>query len=466
MIHILQVSNSSFKQNHASQAAGAILAQGELSTFMGNGTADEGRIVEDSWHNILSCLIHSSMFVGHTARYGGAIVAIGVHILLEKSYFVNNSVKDTIDTDGIGGAVFLYSEFGARFQISSSSFVQNSASQTGGAIETTSQTIIQDSKFLENSAGWGGGAIAIVNFNITSHVKPKLTVFTCRFLGNTANYGGAIYSKHVSLILMNCHFMKNSALQHTNVAGMGGAVYISLLNRDHSAQISNSTFNQNQASGGGGGGVLVTSSSSGPTIDWSTLLQKMTVRADGRFIVPSVNITTSHHKSRKHVNITNCTFLHNTAELGGALVTISVPIFIQNNHFENNSVPAHTMKGIPGNHISSSLLDSGGAVVVIGAQANVKDSQFIRNIAKSQAGALWFSSSTPLTITRCLFQFNVAVTGGALFSSEYPFSTETQLFLLVQNSTFTHNSAVYGGGISCSGSFLFTFCNFKNNTAG
>ncbi len=509
------VSHSSFSQNHATSDGGAIYAESpaiiddctftENSAVLEGGAAELISFVKMKPNSAPMVPICNCTFFGNTAEYGGAIHAYDVSLFFKNNQMDNNSAS-------FGGAIEWYSTMNTNniLHVSNSSFNQNHAPQKGGAIlaqgewstfmrngtadasriesspHNTWKCHLENCTFVDNTGGHGGAIDAfIVNLNITAiDVKPELTVFNCRFVGNTGNFGGAIKSEHVILILTNSHFMKNSALQYTNVTGMGGAVYITLLNREHSAQISNSTFNQNQASGGGGG-VVVVSSSSHPILHQSTFLENKTVMANGTFITPSGNITTSHLKSRKHVKIINCTFLQNTAQWGGALAVISVPLFLQNSHFENNSAAVHTTECIGGAiYISSNnILDSnqislssfkqnhaaelGGAIAILGPQANVKDSLFFKNSAGQMGGALYFMLLTPWTITRCIFQFNIAEIGGALCSFDFSIMADTPLSLVIQNSTFTHNTAsIDGGAIYRIGSFFCTFCNFLKNKAG
>ena len=109
---------------------------------------------------------------------------------------------------GSGGAIRLQER--GRATVSDSSFIGNSA-EYGGAIGIVSlrpptlQLAVKQSRFIRNEATWSGGAIAI-------HAG-SATIANSSFTGNSAKYhGGAIYLSYVPrLEVTNSSFLDGSA---------------------------------------------------------------------------------------------------------------------------------------------------------------------------------------------------------------------------------------------------------------
>jgi predicted outer membrane repeat protein len=137
-----------------------------------------------------------------------------------------------------GSAVYFYSS-GAT--IRGCKFINNSASYMGGAISFGTETVaeIEECTFYGNTARYGG---AVYYFGADVLIK------NCEFTGNTAvNDGGAITSDWTgsgNIRIMGCEFTGNSA----GVDGLGGAVHIGT---ETVAEIAGCTFSDNTAPNGG-----------------------------------------------------------------------------------------------------------------------------------------------------------------------------------------------------------------------
>ena len=105
----------------------------------------------------------------------------------------------------------------------------------GGAIITRGTLVISESSFVDNAATDYGGAIEVVT--------GELTVSGCTFSGNDAFGGGAIDKADGSVTIENSTFHNNSSLSD------GGGFY----NYVGTAVVVNSTFSDNSADAAGGG---------------------------------------------------------------------------------------------------------------------------------------------------------------------------------------------------------------------
>jgi predicted outer membrane repeat protein len=143
------------------------------------------------------------------------------------------------------------SGFGATVTITNSSFINNTALESGGAI-TWADADVDNCLFVGNTAPSAGGAIAgwgsVTNSTFTGNSAGKWggamnldgSVSNCVFRNNSATlHGGAIYG---SGKLTNVLFVNNSAT-------MGGAIYAV----DDTLVVTNSTIVNNEADGTGGG---------------------------------------------------------------------------------------------------------------------------------------------------------------------------------------------------------------------
>ena len=98
---------------------------------------------------------------------------------------------------------------------------------------------------LENCVIKNGSADAYMGGGILVDDNASLTVRNCRFEGNTASYGGAIYANSGTdtIIIENCTFANNTATYNEGNGGGGVCLY------SKSATITNCTFTGNNGGG-------------------------------------------------------------------------------------------------------------------------------------------------------------------------------------------------------------------------
>jgi hypothetical protein len=197
--------------NSASFRGGAIYA-------IGSGLA----------HHVDIVVSDSEFIENDVLEYGGAImVADQTRLTVTRSTFMGNEARTV--GNSCGGAIYLLNEGGA--QISGSSFVDNHAGYTGGAI--TSQTchtyelqhldatvVVQGSQFEDNSADCAGGAIESLGLVVRTSVFSRNEAGTCA--------GGAIAIKNTpsgSRVELISNVFTENALTG-DACCEGGAVYV------------------------------------------------------------------------------------------------------------------------------------------------------------------------------------------------------------------------------------------------
>ena len=259
-----------FTNNQAKIAGGAIvtgdvrnetlnlnanLKEIKNSIFENNKATDKsgggGAIMNNQFTNTLT--INSSSFNSNSANDGGAIFNTG-NLAVSNSTFTNNTAQRT------GGAIANVSDteqkVNANLTVQNSNFYNNQSDMAGGAIYTDSTLTVKKSDFYNNrtnktvsaenskgneeSSGLGGGAI--------SSVMGDLNIEEASFTNNETNgNGGAIYSLIGNQNIKNSDFTGNKAEQD------GGAIYaLSLDNSKETTTITDSNFINNTAVKNGG----------------------------------------------------------------------------------------------------------------------------------------------------------------------------------------------------------------------
>lgn len=225
------------------------------SIFENNKATDKsgggGAIMNNQFTNTLT--INSSSFNSNSANDGGAIFNTG-SLAVSNSTFTNNTAQRT------GGAIANVSDteqkVNANLTVQNSNFYNNQSDMAGGAIYTDSSLTVKKSNFYNNrtnktvsaenskgneeSSGLGGGAI--------SSVMGDLNIEEASFTNNETNgNGGAIYSLIGNQNIKNSDFTGNKAEQD------GGAIYaLSLDNSKETTTITDSNFINNTAVKNGG----------------------------------------------------------------------------------------------------------------------------------------------------------------------------------------------------------------------
>jgi len=213
---------------NAARFAGGIHSSGTLtitnSTFTSNTSQEDAGAI---YLNSGTLTISDTTFQSNSARYGSGIYANDGTVSLTNVTFRSNTANE----QGAG----LFQRHGT-VTITGGTFDANNA-RFGSAIYVRGALSVTGATFLNNVAVEEGAAIYNENGN-----QSAVTVTTSTFTGNRARYGGAIYNR-ARLNVTNSTFATNSATES------GGAVYHQNGNTQNG--IAGSCFTGNTARFGG-----------------------------------------------------------------------------------------------------------------------------------------------------------------------------------------------------------------------
>ncbi|MBZ9570049.1 right-handed parallel beta-helix repeat-containing protein [Methanobrevibacter sp. TMH8] len=294
--------------------------------------------------------IKNCTFTNNTATsYGGAIYSYGNNLEIKNCTFTNNRANHA-------GAIYSQS---SNFKVIGSIFTNNRANSGnyyGGAIFDIygSNSTLTNCNFTNNTAGWGGA--------IFYYLTNDVTITNTTFEDNVANWygaaGGAIYAEGNNYKFIDCNFTNNEALY-----GYGGAI----IHHGANHSVSNSTFTNNRASNSGGAIYIHNFSSAGT--------------------------------ATYNFKLTNCTFINNTADIGGAIYNQCNSSTITNSNF-----------------IANNALNRGGAIGNVN-NLTVTDSNFTDNTASNHGGAIYNNVNSNISVLRNIMSGNSANLGQMIYNN-------------------------------------------------
>ena len=331
----INIKSSEFNDNQAS-------ASSDIETSTGGGAIHvEGK----------NATIKDSTFNANSALKGGAIFIIVNETDVVDCNFTANSVFKFDLNEGFGGAIYL--EDAHDTDILGSTFIDNTASINGGAIdwhEGCTEGQIVGCEFINNTARANAGAVfwfgykgIIKDSNFTNN---RANGTEKCIMGNSGD-GGAIMWTGSYGGVENCIFTDNYAKDH------GGAVF--LRGVEGRADCTNNSFKdsifENNVAGSNGG-----------AIDW--------------------------HDGASNGRIENSVFNNNTAHRSaGALYWNGHDGGIYGSNFTNNRV-------VGDNPSSAGKGGDGGAVIWLGPNGLANECIFINNSAPKNGGAVYLESSS------------------------------------------------------------------------
>ena len=307
-------------------------------------------------------------------------------------------------------------------------FMDNDA-YYGGAlyIADCTESLFANCKFIDN-VGYFGGVLDMADVGKTSfvgcefinnmalddegnyhtggalHIQNASTYLSgCKFAGNSASHGGAIYlinSTGVSVI--DCDFSNNTA------SATGGAIYLDV---GKNAQVNKCNFKNNSAHYGG-----------------------------GMYIGNATN-----------VEIDSSNFTQHDAHYGGAICLMNYyNVIIDNCRFAHNSVFQETDGST-----------AGAIYAELGQIFRLKNSYFNNNMAVA-AGAVFLGNAYDTIIENCNFTSNY----GLYYGGAINFNNNV-LKLQVLSTSFTANYAFWGGALYMLTleDAKFNSCYFQDNQA-
>ncbi len=282
----LSVVNTQVRGNTATAGGGIYNTGGQVSVTAGSSinlntaSSGNGGGIENTSNGSLT--IANASFEGNRAIGGGGN-GLGGAIRHDSFQAFEITASNFSGNEAVlGGALQVGND--TPLQVSGSSFVDNVASQDGGALHAVFLSV-QNSSFETNVAGISGGAIL---------AQAVAGISDSSFVTNEALAGGAIQS--VNLELNNVELRENSAF------GGGGAVSIS-----DSATIDRSRFIDNTGGVGGGLHVHDTGGTGNPTSITRSLFTGNTATDGGGLYI------------RSNASIGNTTIHNNFASNAGGL---------------------------------------------------------------------------------------------------------------------------------------------------
>lgn len=320
-------------------------------------------------------------FVRCTAENGGGAAVLQGEPIFAGCRF-EQCVADSTTGSGQGGAVDCSSAFGGAVSMTFTdcTFAAN-VGRLGGAIETMRDCTIQGCTFTGNVSGTGSGGAIFASSILSS---PILDVSGSEFSGNSAQWGGAVYSDSPGPVAVvadftNCRFLDNHAV---NPIGGGGGVF---------TDGGISTFNGCSFTSNSGhfGGALDNFNFSSVTASACTLSTNTGLTSGGA--ASNVLATCA---------FTDCVFTGNTAStVGGAVNNFISSMTFTTCSFAGNSASAQ-----------------GGAVY--SDSANDYDSHFVDctfDANTATAGGAYYGEGDQPYVVGGLFHANVAGQGGAIY---------------------------------------------------
>ena len=254
----------------------------------------------------------------------------------------------------------------------------------------------------------------------------------CYFINNSGDIGGAIYSSGVNALISNSYFVFNNAISRD-----GGAVYH--LDGD-GFNVLNSTFIKNHASNGGGAISSIAS-----IMEYDELIENPHSKyVDCSFVNNTASLGGAIYDSGDKAEFDNLTFIFNSASSGGAIYNQGV-----NDNIADCSFIGNTAFGAD--------YSNGGAIYNLGLNSKISSSDFLNNSADYLGGSI-YQAGANIYCNDCNFNYSSSFYGGAIYLNGRGGR--------VAYSSFNNNFASSGGAIyNDAVNFIISDNNFRNNNA-
>ncbi|MBQ4569301.1 MAG: hypothetical protein IJA62_04535 [Ruminococcus sp.] len=481
------IESSDVKNNMATSYAGVVYATSGTVNFTG-GTVSENTATSGGvfFTEAADVLINETTVTKNTSTSNG-----GVAYAEDGSFEFKNAIVSENSAESNAGVIYVrYTDV----VLDSSEFNGNTSGNNGGVLYLSGArgTIKNDCSFVGNSASNHGGAIYDVYTNAVNTEEEQrdkaygdLTVTGGTFESNTA-MSGAVVS-----IRTGCDAEFNSStFLNNSVSGFadendgngegGGAVYVGF----GSLTLNDVTASGNSASDFGGvvevmssdvtinggkysenttvSGAVVRAISDSTVMINDALIEKNTAVDYGVIYQNKGNLTLSNVTASENtagfggvlyasnasvnVDITNSTFVKNSAYLGGALNINSGTATVTDSTFTENSALKN----------SSGSYGNGGAVIVTGGTVIASgENVFESNSAENHGGAVYVTYSNvnnekvggTVNMTDGVFKNNTAAVSGGAISSRTNGNVTLTGTKLISNSALSNKLNEGGGAI-------------------
>ncbi len=483
---IVILGNAVFEGNSSEFSGGAIYTGGSLivrnSEFRGNHSVYSGGAIyfhntKDSEWQPREAELTGCVFENNSASLGGAVIfsrsnkadpeAVGVAATVKDCKFIKNTAVKTSENPGNGGAIYITQL--ADVTVSECEFTENTATTSGGGVSVHSQADVKlsDSRFHKNTAVNGGAVYLSVN-SISS--LSGLTLTENKAIANEEGKdgnGGAIYGHTAKVTAEKLNIQNNNAYQH------GGAIYLSAttltLDKDSSIEGNSAgdhggaiylTYTKNQDDSRIGAKLIA----NGTQIKGNTAKSggAVSVRSDceavlteAKLIENSATATVDDvmgggavYVGYGKVSLTDVTMDKNTSVYyGGAVFSRDSDVTIEGGsvtgsegatgaalHFRDNTAAKLSNVTVSGNNSVAN------GVIYTNSGSLELDSVTASDNKASNGGVLYASgAATVISVNNSTFSKNSAKYGGSIYF--------TQSTLNLKNSTFIENSANLGGAV-------------------
>ena len=444
---------------------------------------------------ILNCIFDNNT-VTNLGGYGGAIGWNSKKGLILNSNFTRNHAAN-------GGAMYVGGNCN-EINIIQSNFSENNATVKGGAINVESSSIIINaSKFFDNCAGDGGALYVGGQSNVNN-------IYSSIFKGNKAygGFGGAINWEMASGMILD------SALTG-NCADYGGALYIGGFTVETIVKYCNFTDNHAKYSGGAidcNSSKLYLSESRFDA-NWAQFGAALCREINAHGGNGSNNVFINNHAfvsgaalgwmGSLNITIVNYTFINNSADVSGGAIYASptcgncsiIDSYFESNYVTNETLGVDSFTWTAWDGTSMEFLTSltydlalvnrtimnstkttyyyaygdnfherlgiGGAANILGSDAEIINSQFIKNYAKLGGGIYVGATGGKTFIENSKFISNVAYQNGGAINL-YASSVHIDYGEFIDNSAI-NGSALYVGGVGTNNKVHSSI--FKGNNA-
>ena len=390
--------------------------------------------------------LHDCLLEANQSTHSGA-VHVGGRATVTDCLFRKNKA-----TGGFAGALRLQ---GSQTIISNTSFVGNNATNHGGAIQNNrADMTLTNCHFEGNASGADGGAVA--NWG-----GGKTTLTTCTFISNTAKNGGAITNmvnastdSPSELTVNKCVFKGN--LQSEDIdAEKGGA----LINNGSVTTISNCSFEYLQAARGGAvANQIYKEKIAQMRLEKGTTFTSNKAERGGA--VANIDATAEIFNSDF---IENDASGHGGA-VYNAFETIPAVMTIKGTTFERNTSSGNG--GAIMNWYADKESGEAAPQISIHNSSFVENRVTSKNTYASQGGAI-ANQCAVLSVAGTEFKGNYAAHAGAIYSYDCELNTATAIsnkvaYTYVYNSSFDGNDLDTDANSSAQGADLRSHGKSKN----
>jgi len=465
---ILNIFMTTFTDNNASRAGGAIYAQDSQNVKINESSFINNKVTGSEFGggalyttgNFAVTIIKSNFTLNTVFNRGGAIYSSNCTYDISESKFDNNTAL-------MGGAIFFSGRpTGSLINIAMSNFTNNSATDTqygGGALVTSGNcdvTII-NSNFVSNNAFSNGGAIYSSN---TSNIgSNKYTISGSTFKDNTAQLGGAIYNLHSDFTITNSLLDSNIAKGSDGVNCAGGAIY----QNNGVLTISYSNFTKNSATKDGARGGSIANVNGVNNINFCQFNENQASTGSAIFNRDILNLRNSNFTKNGYALaigkntgvVENCIFIDNTIAIGYTLNSNKIDWAVGSNIFQNNAYVL-AIDGLNNNiTIKGSLANNKNGILFTSySGGNILRDSTISGIS---GYAIVFDNTQYFnTIEKCTISNNLI--GVYINGSRVTINNSN----INNNGKINNHVASRGAGIYNNlGNLTVTSCNFYNNIA-